>query len=71
MNEDEIVKNKRNETIEEIDKIVDLLSSYYCDKFSIEIILPIATQIYMDEQKQNRHYEVYTQKEFMHNQQYM
>ncbi len=67
MNEDEIVKNKRNETIKEIDKIADLLSSYYCDKFPIEIILPIATQIYMDEQKQSRHREVYRQKELMFN----
>lgn len=71
MKEEELIKNKRNETIKEIDKIVDLLSSYYCDKFPLETFLPIATQIYMDEKKENRYYQSYEQKELIRNQQYM
>lgn len=70
MKEEELIKNKRNETIKEIDKIVDLLSSYYCDKFPLETFLPIATQIYMDEQKWSRHYEANDNNWDIHNQQY-
>ena len=51
----EKIKNERIETIENIDAIANLVSKYYKDTLPVDVVMNIATQIFMNEEKNCRH----------------
>lgn len=55
MTSEEKIKNERIKAIEDIDAIANLVSKFYKDTLPVDVTMNIATQIFMNEEKNYRH----------------